>query len=638
MADRAGLWRWLLAFVLLAGLAVLNVSCGGGDVSGDDVGEEASASGGAGAVEPSPVPEPTPEPEPDPAIVILQQTITALSTTPTPVPVAVVLPTRTPIPTATLRPTPTATALPQPTPWALAPPTPEPAGPFLGVYGRLALSVDPGSPFTGQDVHFEMSGLEPYAVVSVSFVGPDGAAWYWVDRGDILSRRVSGDFYADRDGVARWLWRGTPALSGDWKLRVRTGEERIDLPYDVRDMVLDGLDRRTVGRLLFHGYNGFAAPVYFANGVPSYFAPALQGRLDALNKLLKKRLGPVSRYEPDVHLVGSISDLGVLISDLGYPADSWEQGLYAEGERPAVYALGSGLFSDVEERVSHQYVDGYVGRIVGGVALPAWLDEGVASYFAAEAGLQSVYFEPSLHRLLRDADLVKDEVESGALPPLARLGPRDRWSRRYEQADVARQYRYSHMMVRYFAERFGLGSLRELLDALGGGATVEEAVLEVTAFGYGRLEEGFSVWMAAWDHPVRRDSAGHLDFLDELKVLDLELDDRRALALRDWELDGDRSVAVRDWEDLVARVTEMERRMELADDVPAFLQEVHGTVARYLELQGNFLGLELEARRGEFGRESALDEAQALVPEMEAYLRDWETMDREVRRILVLAD
>ena len=659
---RGLLWLPLFLLLILLSLSVApacGLGGGGGeggeDGNGDDDElqlvftedqETPPAPGGNGGGPPAdtPTPAPTLTPTPDPTLSSLVAQITATQVagrypaTPTPTPTPVVdplRPTRPPIPTATLRPTPTPTPVPAPTPWAQAPATPEPTEALVHHLGRYSVTVVPGTPFTGDQVRFEVTGLEPYGSLTASFVQPggeDGAgvAWPWVDRGDILTGEIEREFKADAYGNVVFYQNGTPAKRGGWRLVLLfEGDLAGSFSYSSLEMSLAGLDQRSFGSFFFQGYNGLVAPVYFSGDVPQFFAPALQDRIGAVSAVLGDVLGPYPEYDPTIFLVESPPALERLISELGYNHLDWEKGFYSEFEEPpGVYAVGADFLSDVGYRAAHQYADGYVRHFVGpGLGeMPAWFSEGLSEYFAFESGLQSGDRDATLRRLILDLDEVKGLAEFGVLPSLERIAQLSYWSRSYSHSDVAPLYPYSHMLVRYMAAKHGDGSLLQMLELLAAGQSGEEALLSVTGRVYQDFQSDFSDWIAGWEPAALTEARSYFEVLDGVKRLDEQIATARGLLLLSPLPD------VSAWDGLLSRVDEAGTLLEQVAKVPPELADLHGAVLGYLEARKTFLEQEREAKRGDLPQA----DADALLPEVDYLHSEWLRVERSYRCVLNL--
>ena len=465
---------------------------------------------------------------------------------------------------------PMATDPPQPTaiPWPIAGPYPTPAPPkSVSFSGGGLLKIDPGIPFAGQDIHFTLSGIAPHQNVAVTFIGPDGRERNWIYQGDYELDWTTAEFLqTDGSGAVRWKRYGSPTSVGTWKVRMEIDGASIQATYEVRQMPLQNLARKELGVPL-RGYNGREAPVWFTRSVPSFFAAELQDHIVQVSRIWERRFGVRPQQRRDVYLMGSLDEFAAIRQVIGSDP-GWEDGFYtAYGRNPGVYMMADGQLTDVREILAHEYVHGFIDELDGDAETPAWLEEGIADYFAAEAGLSEAGLSledpnPALARFLRQGDQVQAEAIAGTLFPLKLMEPRSRWSRRYDIADVYRQYRQSHMVVRYMVEKFGSESVLEIVRAMSRGQSIESATSEATSVSYQELETGFVAWLRTWDYPLRAQARPYLLLLEKLSAADREMIDERNLALAEWGANFDRAQAEQDWEELANKAADLLRRIE----------------------------------------------------------------------------
>jgi len=157
----------------------------------------------------------------------------------------------------------------------------------------------------------------------------------------------------------------------------------------------------------------------------------------------------------------------------------WAAGIYDGKIR-----FPAGGISSVDSRVAgllfHEYMHAVVHELAGN-RVPFWLNEGLAEIAAGEQRPPAL--EP-LERARKEGKLFAwSELEAPA--------------RQFDSSRVAVAYLQSYAFVRYLVDEYGWFQMRDLLDALGKGATVSAAIeqtLGVYAVDYRSLQDA---WGAA---------------------------------------------------------------------------------------------------------------------------------------------
>ena len=102
--------------------------------------------------------------------------------------------------------------------------------------------------------------------------------------------------------------------------------------------------------------------------------------------------------------------------------------------------------------------------------------------------------------MLRSADRVQAASADGQLFRLPQLESRLEWNGRARNL-VSLQYAQSHMAVRYLAERYGESASIKIVQEIGRGENLADAIRMVTRVDYPQLESDFALWLTAWDEP-----------------------------------------------------------------------------------------------------------------------------------------
>ncbi|MFH1502921.1 MAG: hypothetical protein ABIG03_07710 [Candidatus Eisenbacteria bacterium] len=129
----------------------------------------------------------------------------------------------------------------------------------------------------------------------------------------------------------------------------------------------------------------------------------------------------------------------------------------------------------MESVVEHELAHVAAGRVLRGVDVPRWFDEGVAQAVAGEWRLGQ-------------AGALAGAAKSGALPPLSALaGP---FPSTRESASTA--YAMSFQAVRFMMEEAGVRSPGELVSAVAAAGDFEAAVSSLTGLSEAEFDRGFA--------------------------------------------------------------------------------------------------------------------------------------------------
>jgi hypothetical protein len=132
--------------------------------------------------------------------------------------------------------------------------------------------------------------------------------------------------------------------------------------------------------------------------------------------------------------------------------------------------------------LQHELVHAAFDQAAQSLAVPAWLNEGLAEWFAYRAAGRR-YLAPGEATALRAA------ARSGALPPLSELG-RTSFVHLHPEA-VSLAYLESYALIEHLARRHGEESLRRLCRQLLRSRSLERTLERVYGADLDELEAGF---------------------------------------------------------------------------------------------------------------------------------------------------
>ena len=594
----------LLSFVLVA--TTLITACGLTEDEARRVADERIQSALSALPTPTQFPTMTPQPQPTPQ--------------PTPTPI-VLPPTATPQPTATPAPTPTpqpiSTPLPSPTPLSLSGVAAMVHGlsgtTVIPVVDDITLTVQPGNPLAGRDIVFTLKGLTPWSSVTVEAINPRGTPVEWV-RGDetlFSPSETQRMLFADASGVLTWTRIGAKDGEGVWSLRLTLDGVPATVSYQVSQFQLPVQRTEDVGVEL-RRYQGSVSDVFYSSGVPSALVVDLQAHLSWVQDQLAAELGVGSNSIPALYLANGQSTLQKVAvaveAGLGV-----EAGMYKPtGERPGIYLRTDFYANQIRQLLTHEYVHLLLDQVGNGRALPAWLNEGIATYYEYELGLGGQRPAATRLQLYGAADRAKAAAAGGSLFSLTSLESQSTWNTRTQQDELNLQYAEAYMATRYLIERYGVASAMEIVKDLGAGSTLPIALQRVTGSDYQSFQDAFDAWLRTWESPERAAIREYIDVLNGVVAAQQEIRVRRADELsqqlsRSALLPGMRE-----------RLTEAQELLaELRGTTPPeSLNALHGDAEAYAERFVDWLNLELEW--GETGVEAARERANAMLPEIGA--------------------
>ena len=594
----------LLSFAIAASVAF--VACGITEEDARQVAEEQVQAALSALPTPTRSPAPTPQPQPTP-----QPTATPIILPSTAIP----QPTATPVLFPTLHPT--AASVPSPTPLSL----PGLAAMIQGlssmavipVVDAVTLSLQPGNPLAGRDIVFTFSGLAPWSSVTVEHVDPRGDAVDWVRTDETLfsPSETLRTLFADAAGVLTWARVGTKDGEGVWSLRLTINGAPVVVSYQVSQFQLPVQRTEDVGVEL-RRYQGSASDVFYSIGVPSAVVVDLQGHLAWVQSQLAIALGIESQTVTALYLAGGQSTLTKMAvaveAGLGL-----EAGMYKpSGERPGIYLRTDFYANQTRQLLTHEYVHKLLDQVGNGRPLPAWLNEGIATYYEYDLGLQGLNPAATQLQLYGAADHAKAAALSGSFFTLTSLESQSTWNARTKQDELNLQYAEAYMATRYFIERYGSASLMEIMRDLGAGSTLTIAMQRVTGSSYQTFQDEFAAWLRVWDTPDRAAIRTYIGVLNSLATAQQEIRVGRANELTQQLSQAALLPGRRE------RVTEAEALLDTVRGLtpPASLRTLHNDA----EIQAErFLGwLNLELQWGETGTETFRERANAMLPEIGA--------------------
>ena len=489
----------------------------------------------------------------------------------------------------------------------------------VSMFGDVSLRVEPGQPMAGHDVSLTLTGLDPWQPVALSFRDPTGRSAEWITPTEtrfawIDGKPVTGQwFYADEEGSLSWTRIGTLDREGTWSVVVAVDGVEYPVEYPILDLPLSTPESVFLGVEL-RRYRGSASDTYTSALVPAALTIDLQSYLVWTMVVLSSEIGIARTSQiPDLYLAGSGDALNRIREAIGFDVPIEPDGFYsAVGGNPAVYIRTDTPLTSILRLLTHEYVHLALDEMSGGVRLPAWIDEGLATYAEYELGLRSVRPDATRAQIYTSIDVAKDASSGGTLFPLTSLESGGDWNLRQDPSLIRLQYAQSYMAVRYFVERFGSDAVAALVALMAEGQDLPTAFEGATGIAYSDFRRDFPDWVAGWTDPEREGLRAYVGALSEVMSREQEVSTLRARGLR-----SDLEVSQR----LANALSHREAAEELRSSVkalapPAIAEDLHVNATEYFDKMVEWLGLEAAYLRSP--SQEGLDAANGMLDEINA--------------------
>ena len=489
----------------------------------------------------------------------------------------------------------------------------------VSMFGEVSLRIEPGQPMAGHDVSFTLTGLDPWQPVALSFRDPTGRSAEWIAPTETRFAWIDGSpitgqwFHADEEGSLSWTRIGTLDREGTWSVVVAVDGVDYPVEYPVMDLPLPKPESAELGVEL-RRYRGSVSDTYTSALVPAALTIDLQSYLVWTMVVLSSEMGIARTSQiPDLYLAGSGDALDRIREEIGFDVPIEPDGFYSDvGGNPAVYIRTDYPLTSILRLLTHEYVHLALDEMSGGVRLPAWIDEGLATYAEYSLGLRSVRPDATRAQMYASIDVVKNAAASGTLFPLTDLESGRDWNLRGDTDLVRLQYAQSYMAVRYFIERFGSDAVAALVDRMAEGDNLPTAFEGATGVAYSGFRDDFQDRMAAWTDPEREELRAYVHAISEIMSREQEVS-----TLRERGIKSDLEVSQRLANALSHRDAAQDLRSRVqALSPPAIAEDLDADAAEYFDKMVEWLGLEVAYLRAP--SDERLDAANAMLDEINA--------------------
>lgn len=474
----------------------------------------------------------------------------------------------------------------------------------ISISDNVTLSIAPGRPFAGSNIKFTLDGLTPWQKIGVTFIDPLGQSIQWVNDNDAILSTSDGEpllerlFFANNDGVVEWSRAAISDSEGLWSVNLNIGGRETVVVYPLVELQI--ADRTENVGIEFKRYRGQISTTYFSALVPSALALDLQSHMAQVVKLVEENLGIQAREIPDIYLVNSRTALEHVSEHVGVTLTS-EDGYYKPyPPRSGIYLRTDFQRSDILRMLTHEYVHLVLMETVDNALLPAWLNEGIASYIEFEVGVQDGRLDSDRRWLYASAEIARDAAISDTLPTLTSLENQVQWSKRLEPVIVAKQYAEAHMAVRFLAGKYGIQASLEIAKGIASGLTIDEAIFVILGVNYNDFQDSFYAWLIEWEDPSRIAVREYISYLDDVVTFQASILNRRETYISEQASSAQRltisEILVIDAQSLldgVVTIAPPTPATKLHDQTVAYLDKL----VKWLTLESEFISTGIAAKR-----------------------------------------
>jgi hypothetical protein len=462
--------------------------------------------------------------------------------------------------------------------------------------------------------------MPPWKRFTVTVFNPLNAPAEWTSVNetfvpDQVSQRIKTlTLYADGNGRASWARLNALDTEGQWTVQVIVDGKQYSGRYTLVPLQLQTSPSDELG-ISMRRYSGSSSEVYISSGVPLSLALDLSGFLPPLTEKLRPWLDFSSVQIPNVYLFSNSDLFKRSIAATGATDVSpFAAGIYrSSGKYRGVYVTLNAFNSETIKTAIHEYVHLLVREIAPTVDIPAWLNEGLATYLENHISPEFGAGLSAQRETFFRADRAQSHLSSNSLIPLSRLTSQRDWNAQADRALLTLQYSEAYMAVRYLTERFGERSVSLILRDLERRRSFEVSFSGVTGVTTSEFEQDWLGWLGRWQDPSREQVRQYLLQIDGiLGDIDAMRADRAAF-INSLAGSGSLTQRVPTQTQFVNRATTLAGR-GVALTPPLPLQAFHTDLVAFLSICRTWLQTELNASLA--NNNSLISQANALIPEV----------------------
>mgnify|MGYP001577593864 CR=1 FL=1 len=333
--------------------------------------------------------------------------------------------------------------------------------PSLNLGNGVILTYEPAQPITGRAIRFSLEILTPLSSFNVTFVNPGGMPVDWIDETETFYTKTGSqefmktkNLYADGNGKSSWVRPNILDTEGQWTIKINVDSKTYEGRYTLIPLSIQINTLPYLG-VSFRQYSGSISEVYATAGVPLSAALDLSGILYFINESLKSWLGQSYVQIPNLYLFSNRELFNKAITSAGMTTNGLESGMFISGKYRGIYIIIDSLKSEMIKTLIHEYTHLIIDEALPRIDVPAWLNEGFATYTELHIGPEFGTGLQAQREVFRRADKVNSRLSNNALFTLSQLSSQKDWNAQTNEGLSSLQYSQAYMAVRYMLERFG---------------------------------------------------------------------------------------------------------------------------------------------------------------------------------------
>lgn len=368
----------------------------------------------------------------------------------------------------------------------------------------MVLTYDPAQPITGRPIRFSLEGLAPWASADVTFINPGGTPADWIDEKEIDYQGLlkTNTFFADGNGKISWVRSNVLDTEGQWTVQIKVNSKAYNGTYTLTPLQMQ-VNTTSYLNVSFRQYSGSISEVYATAGVPLAMALDLSGTLYFINESLKPWLGQSYVQIPNLYFFSNRDLFNKAMISAGKTPNGFEAGTFVPGKYRGIYIITDSLKSEMLKILIHEYTHLIIDEAAPNIEIPAWLNEGLATYLELQLGPDFGAGLKAQRDVFSRADKVYVNLVRNSLFTLSLLKSQKNWNAQTNKELFSLQYSQAYMAVRYLLERFGSQSVALIINEMKKGQSFDAAFQKITSISIATFEQDWMNWQRNWKDSKR---------------------------------------------------------------------------------------------------------------------------------------
>ncbi|MBF8265159.1 MAG: hypothetical protein HW384_1023 [Dehalococcoidia bacterium] len=482
----------------------------------------------------------------------------------------------------------------------------------------IILTYEPAQPVTGRPVRFSLEGLTPWSSFNVTFVNPGGMPVDWIDETETFYTKTgsqeflkTNNLFADGNGKSSWVRPNILETEGQWTIKINVDSKTYEGRYTLIPLQMQINTLPYLG-VSFRQYSGSISEVYATAGVPLALALDLSGTLYFINESLKPWLGQSYVQIPNLYLLFNRELFNKALISAGKMPNGFEAGTFVPGKYRGIYIIADSLKSEMMKILIHEYTHLIIDEIAPNTEIPAWLNEGVATYLELHVGPEFGAGLRAQRDVFSRADDVYVNLVRNSVFTFSQLKSQKDWNTQTNKERLNLQYSQAYMAVRYMLERFGNQSVALILSEMKNGQSFDTAFQKITGVSIATFEQDWLNWQRSWKDSNRELVRQYVGQVETITQGISALNSDRANFLR---VSGSMSFSSRipTQTQFVSRAVVLESKA-IALTPPPMLKDFHGELSTFVSVYKRWLQIALDAFKQESN--TLIDQSNAMIPEV----------------------